>query len=102
MVCVQEIKRENRLRTEHRRRVPTDAQELPKIFKKAVFGTLAEADADSVMAGKINNKYPLSLGGRGAETPRVPEIHDQAEALECYALEKAVRPDLRIKYVIHV
>lgn len=51
------------------------------------------------MAGKVNDKCLLIFRGRGAATSRVSEVKDQTEAPKGYTLEKAVRPDLGLKYL---
>ena len=69
MVCIQKVEGENRFGTKHRRRVPTNTQELSKISKKSVFGTLAETDLDRVMTGKVDDKYLLRFRRKGTAIP---------------------------------
>ena len=99
MIRIQKVERENCFGTEQRRRVPADLQELSVVFEKPVFGTLAEAKANSMTTRKVDDKYPLSFHRRGTVTPRVSEVDDQTKALESYALEKSIYPDLELKYL---
>ena len=94
MVRIQEVKRENRAGTEHRCRVPVEAQELSEVFEKPVLRAITETDANSVITRKVDDEYPLSFGGKGTAFSRVPEVHDQSKTLEGHALEKTVCPDL--------
>ena len=96
VVCVQKVKCEDGLRTERRRRIPTDPQQLSKVFKKPVFGAPAETNGDSVVAGKVNNKQTLRFRWGKTIIPRVSEVNDQAETLEGHTLEKAISPDLEL------
>jgi hypothetical protein len=72
---------------------------LSKVFEELVPGTLAETDGDGVMAGKIDDKYPLRIRRRGAEIPRVSKVDDQTKTFKGHAFEKAIRPDLELKYL---
>ena len=67
------------------------------VVEKTVFRTLAETDADSVMAGKVDNEYELRFCGRETAISRMSEVNGQTETLQGYALEKATRPDLKLK-----
>ena len=98
MIRVQKIEGKNCLGTEHRRRVPTSAQELAKFFEESVFGAIAETDADGVVAGKVDDKYPLrSFHGERTTILEVSKVDDQAETLKGYAFKKAIRPGLKPK-----
>ena len=99
MIRIQKVERENRPGTEHRRRVPVKAQKLSKVLEEPILRTIAETDIDIVITGKVNDQYPLSFGRKGAAVPRVSKVYDQSEALEGYALEKTVRPDLEFIYI---
>ena len=77
MICIQKVKRENRLGTLHRCRVQTDAEELSIALEKPALQTIAETDTNGVTAGKINGEYFLRLRRRGATAPRVTEVDDQ-------------------------
>lgn len=93
-MCVQKVEREGGFGTEHRRRVPTDAQELLIVLGGSVLGTFAKTSANRVVAREVDDKNPLRFRGRGAEAPTVSKIDDETKALEGCALEKAVLPDL--------
>ena len=94
MVRVQKVERENSFGTENRGRVPSDAKELSKGFEVAVLGAIAEADADSVVPGKVDNEYFPSFRKDGAKITGMSEVDGLTKALEARSLEKPVRPDL--------
>lgn len=97
MIGVQKVERENCFGTENRGRVPTDTHELSKGFKKSVFGTFAETNADGVVTRKVDHKYLPSICGSRAVVPGMSEVNNQTETLKSHAFEKAIRPDLGLK-----
>ena len=94
MIRVQKVECESRLGAESRGRVPIIAQELPVVLEISTLGTFAEADTDSVMAGKVDDKQPLGFCRHIARFPRVSKVDNQTETFEGYPLEKAIGPDL--------
>ena len=71
VIRVQKIEGENCLGTEHRRQVPTNAQELSKPLKISAFGAIAETDADGVVTRKVDDEYMLRFRGERTTIPGV-------------------------------
>jgi len=67
---------------------------LSVVFGGSVLGTFAETNTNSVVTGEVDDKEPLRFCRRGAATPRVSEIDDEAKPLKGRALEKTICPDL--------
>ena len=59
-----------------------------------ILGAITEADANSVVSGKVDNEYFPDFGKDRAASIRMPKVYGMAEALEGRPLEKPVRPDL--------
>ena len=67
------------------------------IVGKATFEAYARTYTDSVIAGKVDDEYPLSFRLIRATIPTVSKIDDETEALEGHVLEKSVVPGLRFE-----
>lgn len=67
------------------------------ILEKAAFGAYAGTYTDGVIAGKVDDEYPLGFCLSRAAMPTVSKIDDETEALKGHVLEKSVDPGLRFK-----
>lgn len=51
-----------------------------------------------MMTRKVNDKHLLSFRGRETVLPGVSKVNNEAKTLKRHTLEKAIRPDLVLKY----
>lgn len=99
MIRIHKIERKHSFGAENRCWEPIVTHQLSIVFENPAFSTLAEANADSLMTRQVNDEYLPSFGGNRAVISSVSEAKDQAETLEGYAFEKAVRPDLKLLFM---